>query len=152
MLNSVCLQGRIPFEVRYFDYNSKNGQGLGAGFKLMVKRDRKENGAEHAEDDGINCLLFGQGATYLQKYGSKDAIYIIHGRLQTKKAYEADGVKHDATLEVLVSDIYICGGTSGGNNVENNSDQKSANSKPTNNTGNAGGNKANGLPPLPKLK
>lgn len=147
MLNSVCLQGRIPFEIRYFDYNSKNGQGLGAGFKLMVKRDRKENGAAHAEDDGINCLLFGQGATYLQQYGSKDATYIIHGRLQTKKAYEQDGVKHDATLEVLVSDIYISGGTSGGN-AASTTNQSAGNDKPAANTG---GGKSKALPPL-KLK
>lgn len=89
-MNSVVLIGRLgkdPF--------IHNGETKVAKYTLAV--DRSGEGT-----DWINCVAFGQGADFAEKYLRKGMKIAINGRIQTGSYTKDDGTKV-YTTEVAVS-------------------------------------------------
>ena len=82
MLNHVVLIGRLTkdAQIKEFESGTKN-----ATFTLAVNRLSKEK-----ESDFINCVVWGNTATVVEKYTRKGSLVAVKGTIQTR-SYEHDG-------------------------------------------------------------
>lgn len=99
-MNKVILMGRLTRdpEVRY----SQGGNGTAvARYSLAVDRRFKRDG--EAGTDFINCVVFGNGAEFAEKYLHKGTKIAITGRIQTGSYTDKDG-KKVYTTDVIVEE------------------------------------------------
>lgn len=85
-------------EVRYTQGDSSTAV---ARYSLAVDRRFKREGEQTA--DFINCVTFGKGAEFAEKYLHKGSKIVISGRIQTGSYTNRDGVKV-YTTDVVVED------------------------------------------------
>lgn len=89
-MNKVLLMGRLTRdpEVRYTQGDSSTAV---ARYSLAVDRRFKREGEQTA--DFINCVTFGKGAEFAEKYLRQGTKILIVGRIQTGSYINRDGVK-----------------------------------------------------------
>lgn len=99
-MNKVILMGRIVRdpEVRYS--TGENATAI-ARYSLAVDRRFKRDGEPTA--DFINCVVFGKGAEFAEKYLQKGTKIAVVGRIQTGSYTNKDGVKV-YTTDVVVEE------------------------------------------------
>lgn len=97
-MNKVILIGRLTRdpEVR------EAGNTTMARYSLAVDRRFKREGDEQTADF-INCVVFGKGAEFAEKYLKKGTKIAVTGRLQTGSYVNKDGVKVNTT-DVIVEE------------------------------------------------
>ena len=97
-MNKVILMGRLTrdTEVRYSGSDSSLAI---ARYTLAVDRKMKAEG--QATADFINCVVFGKGAEFAEKYLHKGTKIAITGRIQTGSYTNKDGKK------VYTTDVVI---------------------------------------------
>lgn len=102
-MNSVCLLGRLTDDPKISNYTGNDGQtGAIARYTLAVDRPgKKDQGKQNS--DFINCVVFGFGAEFAQRYLAKGRRVAITGRLQSGSYTNKDGQKV-YTTDVLVSE------------------------------------------------
>lgn len=98
-MNKVELIGRLTRdpEVRY----GKDGMQIGV-YTLAVGRRGKKN-----EADFINCVTFGKGAEFAEKYFHKGLKVAVIGRIRTGSFINNEG-KKVYTVDVVVEDQEFC--------------------------------------------
>ena len=99
-MNKVILIGRLTKdpEVRYSQ--GENSTAI-ARYSLAVDRKFKQEGGATA--DFINCVVFGKGAEFAEKYLRKGTKIAIVGRIQTGSYTNKDGQKV-YTTDVVVEE------------------------------------------------
>lgn len=99
-MNRVILIGRLTKdpEVRY----SQEGKGV-ARYSLAVDRSFKGE----ASADFINCVTFGKGAEFAEKYLAKGTKIAVVGRIQTGSYTNKEGRKV-YTTDVIVESHEFC--------------------------------------------
>ena len=99
-MNKVILKGRLTRdpEVRY-----STGENALAIARYTLAVDRRRRGDGESEADFINCVVFGRGAEFAEKYLLKGRRICISGRIQTGSYTNRDGQKV-YTTEVVVED------------------------------------------------
>ena len=97
-MNKVILMGRLTrdAEVRY-----GNNNNAVARYTLAVDRRYKRDGEQTA--DFINCVVFGKGAEFAEKYLRQGTKIIATGRIQTGSYTNKEGQKV-YTTDVIVED------------------------------------------------
>ena len=100
-MNKVILMGRLTRdpEVRY---SGGDNQTAVARYSLAVDRRFKRDGDEQTADF-INCVVFGRGAEFAEKYLRKGTKIAVTGRIQTGSYTNKDGVKV-YTTDVVVEE------------------------------------------------
>ena len=100
-MNKVILMGRLTRdpEVRYSQ--GDNAMAI-ARYTLAVDRRFNRNSEEQAADF-INCVVFGKGGEFAEKYFRKGTKVVVSGRIQTGSYTNKDGVKV-YTTEVVAED------------------------------------------------
>lgn len=107
-MNRVILIGRLTKdpEVRY----AQGGDGKSvARYTLAVDRAYKSEGQNA---DFINCICFGKGAEFCEKYLKKGIKIAVSGRIQTGSYTNRNGQKV-YTTEVVVEEQEFCERKSG---------------------------------------
>lgn len=119
-MNKVILMGRLTRdpEVRYI--SGENATAI-ARYTLAVDRRFKRDGEQTA--DFINCVVFGKGAEFAEKYLNQGTKIAVSGRIQTGSYTNKDGVKV-YTTDVVVEEQEFA-------ESKGNSSGASAPSKPT---------------------
>lgn len=102
MLNTITIQGRCvrPIELRY-----TQTQKPVASFTLAVERDFAQTG-EKREADFVDCVAFGNTATFCDKYMEKGGMYIVTGRLQSREWTDKNDNKR-VSWEVIADHVYF---------------------------------------------
>lgn len=100
-MNKVILMGRLTRnpDVRYSQ--SQDGSLAVARYTLAVDRRYNRNGEQTA--DFINCVVFGKGAEFAEKYFTQGLKIVVCGRIQTGSYTNRDGVKV-YTTDVVVEE------------------------------------------------
>ena len=96
-MNKVILMGRLTKDP---DMRGE-GTGLVARYTLAVDRRFKKDGEDAA--DFIQCVVFGKGAEFAQKYLKKGTKMVVSGRIQTGSYTHKDGQKV-YTTDVIVEE------------------------------------------------
>ncbi len=102
-MNRVVLMGRLTRdpEVRY---SQGENQTAIARYTLAVDRRFARRDDPNAQTaDFINCVVFGKGGEFAEKYLKKGTKLVVSGRIQTGSYTNKDGVKV-YTTEVVVED------------------------------------------------
>lgn len=99
-MNKVVLMGRLTRdpEVRYV--SGENATAI-ARYTLAVDRRFKRDGEQSA--DFINCVVFGKGAEFAEKYLKQGTKIAAVGRIQTGSYTNKDGQKV-YTTDVVVEE------------------------------------------------
>lgn len=107
-MNKVILIGRLTKDpdVRYTQ--GQNSMAV-ARYTLAVDRNRKQDNGQNA--DFINCISFGRGGEFAEKYLHKGTKIAVVGRLQTGSYTNKDGQKV-YTTDVIVDEQEFCEGKS----------------------------------------
>lgn len=102
MLNTITIQGRCvrPIELRY-----TQTQKPVASFTIAVERDFAQTG-EKREADFVDCVAFGNTATFCDKYMEKGGMYIVTGRLQSREWTDKNDNKR-VSWEVVADHVYF---------------------------------------------
>ena len=102
VLNSITIQGRCvrPIELRY-----TQAQKPVASFTIAVERDFAQTG-EKREADFVDCVAFGNTATFCDKYMEKGGMYIVTGRLQSREWTDKNDNKR-VSWEVIADHVYF---------------------------------------------
>lgn len=126
-MNKVTLIGRLTRdpEIRYSD-----GGIAVARYTLAVNRVKTKDGNQEA--DFINCVTFGKGAEFAEKYLRKGQQIAVSGRIQTGSYTNRDGQKV-YTTDVVVSEHEFTGSK---NSDSGNNSSGQTNSGSGNNSGN----------------
>ena len=87
-MNSVIMMGRLTKdpEIRYS--NGENSTAI-ANYRLAVDRRFKRDGQQDA--DFFNCVVFGRGAEFAEKYFRQGTKIVIQGRIQNDNYKNSDG-------------------------------------------------------------
>lgn len=111
-MNSVNLIGRLAAtpELRY---TGTKGTAV-CNFTVVVEDTFKDSDG-NAVVDWIDCVIWGQSATFLCKWFDKGVRVGLTGRLKTRK-YEKDGQAHKVT-EVRVSEVHFADGKREANTI-----------------------------------
>ncbi len=109
-MNKVILMGRLTRdpEVRYTQGDKPTAV---ARYTLAVNRTYKRQGEPDA--DFINCVVFGHGAEFAEKYFRQGLRIIISGRIQTGSYTNRDGAKVYFTNIVVESQEFAESKSSG---------------------------------------
>lgn len=94
-MNKVCLIGRLTADVKL-----SKGDNPASRYTLAV--DRRGEGT-----DFINCVTFGKGAEFADKYLSKGMKIGVTGRISTGSYTNKDGIKV-YTTDVIVEEHFFC--------------------------------------------
>jgi len=104
MLNSVVIQGRIGSDIEL----TKTGSGsVVTSIMVAVDRDFKDENGER-ETDWFPVVFWGKRAEFLQKYFTKGAQIIIHGRLQSRRWEDKNGQTRNS-IEIVAEETYFAG-------------------------------------------
>ena len=100
-MNKVILMGRLTRdpEIRY---SAGENQTAVARYTLAVDRRFRRQGDEQTADF-INCVVFGRGAEFAERYLHQGTKIVATGRIQTGSYTNKDGVKV-YTTEVIVEE------------------------------------------------
>lgn len=103
-MNKVILMGRLTRdpEVRR---SGEDNSTIVARYTLAVDRRVKKEGDNNA--DFINCVVFGKGAEFAEKYLIKGTKISVSGRIQTGSYTNKDGNKV-YTTDVVVEEQEFC--------------------------------------------
>lgn len=99
-MNKVILMGRLTRDPEVRQTNSGEPITI-ARYSLAVDRRYKRDGEEQA--DFINCVVFGRGAEFAEKYLHKGSKIALSGRIQTGSYTNKDGQKV-YTTDVVVEE------------------------------------------------
>ena len=99
-MNKVILMGRLTREPEVRYSTGENAMAI-ARYSLAVDRRFKRDGEPTAAF--INCVVFGKGAEFAEKYLQKGTKIAITGRIQTGSYTNKDGVKV-YTTDVVVEE------------------------------------------------
>ena len=101
-MNKVILIGRLTAdpEIRA----TQSGKTV-ASYRLAV--DRAFKSESQPEADFINCVAFGKGAEFAEKYLHKGMKIALEGRIQTRSYDDRDGKKVYVT-EIIVDHHEFC--------------------------------------------
>ena len=104
-MNKVSLVGRLTRdpEVRYT--TGENASCI-ARFSIAVSRKFK-NAEGNYEADFINCVAFGKGGEFIEKFFKKGMAIGITGRIQTGSYTNKDGVKVYTTDVVVEESEFV---------------------------------------------
>lgn len=102
-MNVACVLGRLTDNPKITNYSGNDGQqGTIARYTLAVDRPgRRDQNGQNA--DFINCVVFGKGAEFAQKYLAKGRKIAVTGRIQTGSYTNKDGHKI-YTTDILVAE------------------------------------------------
>ena len=97
-MNKVILIGRLTkdVETRY-----SNDLAI-SRYTLAVDRKFKKEGEQEA--DFINCVVFGKGGEFAEKYFSKGMKVAVTGRIQTGSYSDKDTGKTVYTTDIIVEE------------------------------------------------
>ena len=100
-MNKVILMGRLTRdpEIRY---SSGNEPTAIARYTLAVDRRYKRQGDDQTADF-INCVVFGRGAEFAEKYLHQGIKIVVTGRIQTGSYTNKDG-QRIYTTDVVVEE------------------------------------------------
>lgn len=129
-MNKVILMGRLVRdpEVRYSGSDSSLAV---ARYTLAVDRRFKKEGEQTA--DFINCVVFGKGAEFAEKYLRQGIKIVVTGRIQTGSYTNKDGQK------VYTTDVFI--------EEQEFAESKAASQQKINNNDNSGGSNSTNSQP-----
>ena len=101
-MNKVILIGRLTkdVETRY-----SNDLAI-SRYTLAVDRKFKKEGEQEA--DFINCVVFGKGGEFAEKYFSKGMKVAVTGRIQTGSYSDKDTGKTVYTTDIVVEEQEFC--------------------------------------------
>ena len=99
-MNKVILVGRLTRdpEIRYTSGQNQTAVGR---YTLAVDRRYKKEGDEQTADF-INCVTFGRGAEFAEKYLHQGTKIAVVGRIQTGSYTNRDGQKVYTTVSVCI--------------------------------------------------
>ena len=103
-MNKVILMGRLTRDPDVKHTQGENSTAI-ARYNLAVNRRYKRKGEPDA--DFINCIAFGKGAEFTEKYFRQGTKIVISGRIQTGSYINKDGMKV-YTTEVVVEEQDFC--------------------------------------------
>ncbi len=101
MLNKVIVMGRFVRDPEL--RRTQNGVAV-ASFTVAVDRDYASNGER--ETDFIPCVVWRQGAEFVEKYFRKGSMAVISGRLQVRQYTDKEGAKRSVT-EIVADNVYF---------------------------------------------
>lgn len=116
-MNKVILMGRLTKDPDI------RGEGTNLIAKYTLAVDRRYFRDEENKTDFINCVVFGKGAEFAEKYLYKGTKIAITGRIQTGSYTNKDGQKV-YTTDVIVEEQEFA--ESKASNDKNNGQQTSA--------------------------
>ena len=101
-MNKVILIGRLTkdVETRY-----SNDLAI-SRYTLAVDRKFKKEGEQEA--DFINCVVFGKGGEFAEKYFTKGMKVAVTGRIQTGSYSDKDTGKTVYTTDIIVEEQEFC--------------------------------------------
>ena len=99
-MNKVVLMGRLT-DNPTIRYSQGAESTCIARYRLAVDRKYKKDGEQNA--DFINCVVFGKGAEFAEKYLHKGTKILAIGRIQTGSYTNNDGQKV-YTTDVVVEE------------------------------------------------
>lgn len=101
-LNSVNIMGNLVAdpEIR----RTANNLPV-ANFRIAVARNFKNSDGEY-DTDFFNCVTFGNGAEFLEKYFSKGDSVIVSGALSTNKWTDKNGNNRTDT-NIVATSVYF---------------------------------------------
>ena len=99
-LNSCVFQGRMTKDPEL--RTTQTGKSA-TSFTLAVDRDY-----DRETCDFINCVIWGKGAEFTEKYFSKGQQALVRGSLQMREWKDKDGNKR-ISAEINVAEIHFCG-------------------------------------------
>lgn len=102
MLNKIQLMGRLVAdpELRYAN------QKAVTSFTLAVERDYASGGER--QTDFVNCVIWNQGAEFVERNFHKGKLMLLVGRLQSRKWVDKNG-SNRTDWEVNCENVYFCG-------------------------------------------
>lgn len=103
-MNKVILMGRLTRDPEVRRSGEDNSMVV-ARYTLAVDRRMKREGDNNA--DFINCVVFGKGAEFVEKYLTKGVKISVYGRIQTGSYTNKDGNKV-YTTDVVVEEQEFC--------------------------------------------
>lgn len=103
-MNIVLLQGRVPFEPKFFEANGD--KKAFATFTLAVNTGVKDESTGYYKEDNFKCLVSGGWAENLNKNWNNKMVVDVYGRLVMGKDYEKDGEIVKGTPEIRVLGIH----------------------------------------------
>ena len=103
-MNKVILMGRLTRDPEVRRSGEDNSMVV-ARYTLAVDRRVKKEGDNNA--DFINCVVFGKGAEFAEKYLTKGEKISVYGRIQTGSYTNKDGNKV-YTTDVVVEEQEFC--------------------------------------------
>lgn len=103
-MNRVILMGRLVRDPETRHSNGENSMAI-TKYTLAVERRgaKKEQGGNQPTADFINCVVFGKGGEFAQKYFTKGLRILVAGRIQTGSYTNKDGQKVHTT-DVIVDE------------------------------------------------
>lgn len=115
-MNKCMLVGRLTRdpEIRYTQ--GENASCI-ARFSIAINR-RFKNTEGNYDADFINCVAFGKGGEFIEKYFKKGMAIGISGRIQTGNYTNKDGVKV-YTTDVVVEEAEFVESKGSNNSSEN---------------------------------
>lgn len=108
-MNKCIIIGRLTADP---DIRATQSNTIVANYTLAVDRQNKNEGQPSA--DFIECVAFGKGGEFAQKYLSKGTKIAIEGRIQTRNWEDKQGNKRKST-EVVVDRHEFVESKAGGN-------------------------------------
>ena len=100
-MNKVILMGRITADPEIKEFKKGKETSQVARYRLAVDRVGSD------EADFINCVVFGAGAEFVEKFLTKGKKIAIVGRIQTGSYEDEDGDMH-YTTDVIVNEHFFC--------------------------------------------
>lgn len=97
-MNRVILCGRLTKEPELRYTQGENSTAVARYTLAVDRRNRERDGA-----DFIQCVAFGKGAEFAEKYFTKGQRVLVSGRIQTGSYTNKDGQKI-YTTDVIVDD------------------------------------------------
>lgn len=101
-LNSVNIMGNLVADP---DIRKTANDIPVANFRIAVARNFKNSDGEY-DTDFFNCVTFGSGAEFLEKYFSKGDSVIVSGALSTNKWTDKNGNNRTET-NIVATNVYF---------------------------------------------
>jgi single-strand DNA-binding protein len=118
-MNKVILMGRLT---RDPSVTRTQADLVVARYSLAVDRRFKRDGDQQTADF-INCVVFGKGAEFAEKYLHQGTKLVVSGRIQTGSYTNKDGVKVYTTDVVVEEQDFAESKASAANNAGGNYQQ-----------------------------
>lgn len=126
MVNNVVLVGRITRDIELKSTNT--GRDV-VNFTVAVNRNFK-NASGGYDADFINCIAFGQTATFMSNYLAKGRLVSVTGRIQTRNYDNSQGQRVYVT-EVIADQVNGLDSRRDDNGFNNNQYNNSQPQQPT---------------------